>query len=66
MLEPMEHDEWLHADAEDAKRVLDPSPADKLDVYPVSKQVNTPGNDSPDLFEEIDIGDQSGLDDYAT
>lgn len=65
MLEPEEHDEWLHADAEDAKHVLDPFPADKLDVYPVSKQVSNPENDSPDLFEPIEIGDQSGLDDFG-
>lgn len=66
LLERDEEEQWLEGDIEDARTVLDPYPADPLEAFPVSKAVNNPGNESPDLFEPIDIGDQSDLDDFAS
>jgi len=65
MLEPSEESPWLTGSVDDALSVLDPYPATELEAYPVSTQVNNPETDSPDLLEPIDIGEQSGLDDFA-
>jgi len=67
MLEPDEEATWLNGSGVDElQRVCDPYPADEMRAYPVSKQVNNPQNDSPDLLEEIDIGQQSGLDEFGS
>lgn len=63
MLEPDEYEVWLHGDPDEAQTVLDPYPYAALDVYPVRKQVNVPSTESPELFEKIDIGEQTGLGD---
>lgn len=66
MLEPHEEVTWLNGGSvEDLQAVCDPYPAEELRAYPVSKRVNNPQNDSPDLLEEIDIGEQSGLDEFG-
>lgn len=65
ILEPDEEEVWLHGDPDGAHDVLGPFPASALDAYPVSTRVNNPANDSPELFEEIDIGKQSGLGDFT-
>lgn len=65
MLEADEEDVWLSGDVADATDVLDPYPETEMEAYPVSKSVNNPDNESPELFDEVDIGDQTGLDDFA-
>ena len=67
ILDESDEDTWLTASDEDTLLgVLDPYPADQLRAYPVSKKVNKPGNDSPEIIEEIDIGKQVGFDDFGS
>jgi putative SOS response-associated peptidase YedK len=48
---------WLHPDSEDATELLamlrpsDPAP---LAMHEVSRQVNSPRNDGPELLEAVD------------
>jgi len=46
---------WLDhaADPERIKAMLVPSPADELTLHPVSKAVNSPANDRPELIEPL-------------
>lgn len=67
MLEKSDEETWLNATEETVLHdVLDPYPSEELRVYPVSKKVNNPANDSPDVIEEIDIGEQAGFDEFAS
>lgn len=67
MLEKSDEETWLTASDEDTLQdVLDPYPSEELQAYPVSKKVNNPANDSPDVIEEIDIGEQVGFDEFAS
>jgi putative SOS response-associated peptidase YedK len=65
MLEEDEEDTWISGDVADAMDVLDPYPPEGLEAYPVSKRVNNPENEDRQVFEEIDIGTQSGLDEFS-
>jgi putative SOS response-associated peptidase YedK len=67
MLSPGEEGRWLDADAEDRLAdLLDPYPADEMRAYPVSEKVNDPGNDGPELIEEVPAEEdvQTGLDEF--
>ncbi|OTF01850.1 SOS response-associated peptidase [Halorubrum sp. SD683] len=67
MLEPDQEATWLTgAGVGELQAVCDPYPDEDLRAYPVSKRVNNPANDSPALLEEVDIGEQSGLDDFGS
>ena len=66
ILEPDEEDAWLTGTPEEATDVLDPHPPDTLEAYPVSKRVNDPSNDDESILEEVDVGTQSGLDEFGT
>lgn len=66
MLARDEHEAWLKGDTETARGLLDAFPADEVEAYPVSKRVNNPGFESPELFEAIDIGDQSELGEFGS
>lgn len=66
MLDTDEYEDWLTGNAATAIDLLDPFPNQELEAYPVSKQVNNPGAESPDLVEPIDIGNQAGLDDFSS
>lgn len=58
--------EWLNgADVEELNELLKPYPDDELRAYPISKRINNPNNDSAELIEEIDIGEQSGLGEFG-
>ncbi len=49
-------DEWLDPTVTDpfqVTRLLKPFPADLMEVYPVSKKVNSPGNDLPELVRTL-------------
>lgn len=66
ILEDSDVKTWLTADDQPTlESILDPYAADTLRAYPVSKQVNNPANDSPDLIEEIDVGEQVSFDEFA-
>lgn len=56
VLEPTEEDHWLTGNSKDLKSLLDPYPADRMNAYPVSKQVNNPSNDSPEVITEAGVG----------
>jgi putative SOS response-associated peptidase YedK len=49
-----DHQAWLTGNLEEAKTVLQPYPAGLMVAHPVSKRVNTPRNNAPDLIEPID------------
>jgi len=67
MLEPEEEKIWLNGGGVDELQALcDPYPAEELQAYPVSKRVNNPQYDSPDLLEEVDIDEQAGLDEFGS
>lgn len=67
MLEPGEESAWIgSADIAELQTLLDPYPESLLKAYPVSKAVNDPANDSAELLEEIDIGEQSGLSEFGS
>ncbi|WP_256289824.1 SOS response-associated peptidase [Halobellus inordinatus] len=53
VLDPDEEETWLHGDVEEAAELLDPSPADEWEAYPVSTRVNSPANDAPALIEPV-------------
>lgn len=66
ILEPENENKWLEGgDPKLLKDLLDPIDSSKLKMFPVSKKVNNPENDSPGLDEPIDIGGQSDLEDFT-
>lgn len=52
---------WLEADAEDLDDLLAPYPGG-MDAYPVSRVVNDPSNDAPELITETDPEGEPGAD----
>lgn len=67
MLGPDEEDTWLTTDDEDElESLLDPYEGDDMETYPISRAVNSPGNDPEEIIEPIEIGEQSGLDEFTT
>ena len=55
-------DPWLAGTPEEAKALLVPYPSDLMRAHPVSKRVNTPRNDDPELLVELEP-EQSLFDD---
>lgn len=66
MLDVDEHEEWLAGDVATAMDLLDAFPSTEVEAYPVSKRVNKLTAESSDLFEPLDIGNQTGLDDFGS
>jgi putative SOS response-associated peptidase YedK len=65
VLEPDEEDTWLAAtDEDELDSVLGPYRGDDLRTYPISTAVNSPDNDSPEIIEPVDVGEQAGLNDF--
>jgi len=54
MLPPEAVDLWLTGTPEQARTLLVPYPAELMHAYPVSKRVNTPRNDDPELIAIIE------------
>jgi putative SOS response-associated peptidase YedK len=53
ILDPAAHGAWLvpgQADPRELGRYLEPFPADAMQAFPVSRAVNSPKNDSPELI----------------
>jgi putative SOS response-associated peptidase YedK len=49
---PIGHEkEYLKTDPEEAKKMLRPFPAEKMDIYEVSSKVNSARNNTPDVME---------------
>ncbi|WP_416839800.1 SOS response-associated peptidase [Haloferax sp. DFSO52] len=53
VLAPDEEELWLHGEPSEVKSLLDPYPDEGLTAYPVSRRVNSPANDGPDLVEPV-------------
>jgi len=54
ILPPEHYSAWLDPSETDGARVLpllQPYPAERMSAYPVSRRVNVPTVDSPDLIE---------------
>ncbi len=51
ILPPGKEREWLRADETAAKALLTPFPAEKMNMFEVSRKVNSAANDTPDLLE---------------
>ncbi len=65
MLEPDEESRWLSADEPArASAVFDPYPDSELHAYRISKAVNNPDYDRPDILDAAE-DTQSGLDEFA-
>ncbi len=54
ILPPGREREWLTADPGDARELLEPYPAAEMEAYPVSRAVNDPANDAPELVDPLD------------
>lgn len=66
MLEPDEEDTWLDSDdLAKLQSLLDPYPDELTEAYPISRRVNDPGYEQPDVIEPIEIGEQSGLGEFG-
>lgn len=51
IIPPQNEKDWLHgSDVQILKNLLKPYPAEDIDIYPVSKMVNSPANDTPELI----------------
>ncbi|OGD90426.1 hypothetical protein A3D07_02940 [Candidatus Curtissbacteria bacterium RIFCSPHIGHO2_02_FULL_42_15] len=48
-----EEKEWLDLNYPSAIKLLDPYPAEKVEMYPVSKEVNRPANDYPEIIKPL-------------
>lgn len=62
ILEPEAFERWLEPQARDLQALLAllrPAPGEGLEAYPVSKAVNNPRNDGPELIRPADAGDFS-------
>jgi putative SOS response-associated peptidase YedK len=56
ILHPGDYDLWLDRDVQDATRLqplLRPFPATEMIAYPVSRRVNSPENDDPQVIEPL-------------
>lgn len=55
ILAPNDHDPWLYGESErdDLQQLLAPYPAEAMTACPVSKAVNSPKNDGPELIEPV-------------
>jgi putative SOS response-associated peptidase YedK len=51
ILPPEAESDWLSGDSESVRSLLDTHPGDDMRAYEVSRRVNDPGNDAPDLIE---------------
>ena len=56
ILEPQDWSAWLGEVEVDAATLLRPADGDVLNVWPVSRQVNSPKSDEPELLEAIGQG----------
>jgi putative SOS response-associated peptidase YedK len=53
IIQPEDYDSWL-GELDDRKQLLDTLPEVNLELYPVSKRVNSPKNDTPECIKSID------------
>jgi len=63
VLPPDEERRWLDPGTDGD--LLAPRAWPDFHAYPISRAVNDPSNDSPAIVEEIDPGEQTGLDEFA-
>ena len=53
VLAPDAEQRWLNGAPDERGELLDPYPDEEFEYFPVSKRVNTPKNDDPELIEPI-------------
>jgi putative SOS response-associated peptidase YedK len=53
IIQPQNYDSWL-GELDDRKQLLDTLPEVNLELYPISKRVNSPKNDTPECIKSID------------
>lgn len=54
ILKPKDYEQWLNAkekDTDKLQKLLAPYPSAEMESYQVSKSVNSPSNDSPELIK---------------
>ena len=51
ILDPEDFDWWMTGKTEQVGQLLRPYPSDALHAYPISRRVNNPRNDGPELLE---------------
>ncbi|OOG28137.1 hypothetical protein B1C78_02165 [Thioalkalivibrio denitrificans] len=54
MRTPEECAHWLEGEEHAARGVLTPFPAARMEAWPVSRKVNSPANDGPELVQPLD------------
>ena len=59
ILEPADWPVWLGEEAGDPLRLLRPAPEGVLRQWPVSRDVNSPRHDRPDLLDPVELPDPS-------
>jgi putative SOS response-associated peptidase YedK len=50
IIAPEDHERWLK---EGGRKLLKPYPAERMTTWPVSRDVNTPRNEGPELIEPV-------------
>ena len=61
IVKPQDYAEWLDSGNQDARRLIQTYPAERMAARPVSMRVNQPENDDPTLIEETRGPLQHGL-----
>ncbi len=64
ILNPGDYELWLDPEVQQPDLIqplLRPFPAQEMDAYPVSRFVNTPGNDSPKCVEPLAVVEDQRL-----
>jgi putative SOS response-associated peptidase YedK len=51
LLDPQDFDGWMTGNPEEVGQLLAPCPAEDLDAYPISRRVNNPRHEGPELLE---------------
>jgi putative SOS response-associated peptidase YedK len=51
LLDPQDFDGWMTGNPEEVGQLLAPCPSEDLDAYPISRRVNNPRHEGPELLE---------------
>jgi putative SOS response-associated peptidase YedK len=52
ILDPGAFDWWMTGSRDEIGQLLEPYPSDELEAYPISRQVNNPRNEGPELLRQ--------------
>jgi putative SOS response-associated peptidase YedK len=68
IIDPADFDLWLDPEVDDSERLkplIRPADADRMEAYPVSRRVNSPGNDDAACLERVELADDQGREGQA-